>query len=311
MSRRRETLQLNLWVPDQPGHETLGDAPANVSCHRFPASGPLPAAIGEAEFLVPSQHSEELLELLPTMGALRVVQTLSAGIDWLDGRIPSEVTLCDARGARDEAVAEWVLAAILSSVKLVGEMRDRQRAHRWQWSEAGDLAGKTVTILGYGSIGAAVEGLLEPFGVTVVRVARHARPGVHAVDDLPRLLGRADVLVVALPLTAETDGLLDGGLLGLLPRGALLVNVSRGAIVDNQALLGLLSEERVKAVLDVTDPEPLPPEHPLWDAKGVLITPHMAGDSPLAQQRAWELVGEQVRRYARGEALVNVVRGDY
>jgi phosphoglycerate dehydrogenase-like enzyme len=302
---------MNLWVPDQPGHEMLGDAVAGVNCHRFPASGPLPVAIGDAEFLVPSRHSEELLELLPEMGALRVVQTLSAGVDWLGARIPAGVTLCDAKGARDGAVAEWVLAAILSSVKLVGEMRDRQRAHRRQWSEAGDLAGKTVTILGYGSIGATVERLLEPFGGTVVRVARHARPGVHAVDDLPGLLGRTDVLVVVLPLTAATEGLLGDELLGLLPRGALLVNASRGAIVDNRALLGLLNEERVKAVLDVTDPEPLPPEHPLWDAKGVLITPHMAGDSPLAGRRAWELVGEQVKRYVRGEALVNVMKGDY
>jgi phosphoglycerate dehydrogenase-like enzyme len=302
---------MNLWIPEQPGHEALGEVLGGVICHRFPASGPLPQAIGDAEFLVPSQHSEELLELLPKMEALRVVQTLSAGIDWLAELVPSGVTLCDAAGARDVAVAEWVLAAILSTVKLVGEMRDRQREHRWRWSEPDDLAGKRVTILGYGSIGAAVEARLQPFAVEVVRVARRARSGVHAVADLPELLEETDVLVVLLPLTAATEGLLDGGLLARLPEGALLVNASRGAILDTEALLGLLEEERVKAVLDVTSPEPLPPGHPLWDAKGVLITPHMAGDSPLAQRRAWELVGEQVRRYARGEALVNVVQGAY
>lgn len=302
---------MNLWIPDQPGHEALEAVPAGVSCHRFPASGPLPQAIGEAEFLIPSQDSEELLQLLPEMEALRVVQTLSAGIDWLGARIPNGVTLCDAAGARDVAVAEWVLTAILSTVKLVGEMRDRQRAHRWQWSEPQDLAGKTVTILGYGSIGAAVEARLHPFGVEIVRVARRARPDVHPVTDLPELLEKTDVLVVLLPLTAATTGMLGAELLSRLPQGALLVNGSRGAIVDTDALLGLLDEERVKAVLDVTEPEPLPPGHPLWDAKGVLITPHMAGDSPLAQQHAWELVAEQVGRYARGEALVNVVQGDY
>ena len=302
---------MNLWIPDQPGHEALDNVPAGVSCHRFPASGPLPQAIGEAEFLVPSQDSEELLQLLPEMEALRVVQTLSAGIDWLGARISNGVTLCDAAGARDVAVAEWVLTAILSTVKLVGEMRDRQRAHRWQWSEPQDLAGKTVTILGYGSIGAAVEARLQPFEVEIVRVARRARPDVHPVTDLPELLEKTDVLVVLLPLTTATTGLLGGDLLSRLPKGALLVNASRGAIVDTEALLRLLDKERVKAVLDVTDPEPLPRGHPLWDAKGVLITPHMAGDSPLAQQHAWELVAEQVGRYARGEALVNVVQGDY
>ena len=302
---------MNLWIPDQAGHETLDDVPAGVSCHRYPASGPLPHEIGDAELLVPSQDSEELLQLLPGMEKLRVVQTLSAGIDWLGERIPAGVTLCDAAGTRDVAVAEWVLAAILSTVKLVGEMRDRQRAHRWQWSEAQDLAGKTVTILGYGSIGAAVEARLGPFEVEIVRVARRARPGVHGVMDLPLLLERTDVLVVVLPLTAATTGLLGGDSLSRLPEGALLVNASRGAIVDTEALLGLLDEEHVKAVLDVTDPEPLPPGHPLWDAKGVLITPHMAGDSPLAERRAWQLVGEQVGRYVRGEALVNVVQGDY
>ena len=302
---------MNLWIPDQPGHEALDGVPASVSCHRYPASGPLPHEIGEAELLVPSQDSWELLQLLAGMEKLRVVQTLSAGIDWLRELIPAGVTLCDAAGTRDVAVAEWVLAAILSSVKLVGEMRDRQRAHSWQWSESQDLADKTVTILGYGSIGAAVEARLRPFEVKIVRVARRARPGVHPVTDLPPLLEKTDVLVVVLPLTMATTGLLGGKSLSRLPEGALLVNASRGAILDTEALLGLLEEERVRAVLDVTDPEPLPPGHPLWDAKGVLITPHIAGDSPLAQRRAWELVGEQVRRYARGEALVNVVRGDY
>ncbi len=302
---------MEVWIPEQPGHEALGEEVAGVGVHRFPASGPLPRAIAEAEFLVPGQDSKELLELLPGMGSLRVVQTLSAGIDWLTPHLPPKVKLCDARGARDGAVAEWIMAAILSSVKLVGEMRDRQGAHRWEWSEPEDLAGKTLVILGYGSIGAAVEVLLKPFGGTVLRVARHAREGVHAVDDLPRLLGLADVLIVALPLTGETAGLLDGEMLGCLPEGALLVNASRGAVVDTDGLVALLGEGRLKAVLDVTDPEPLPAEHPLWEAKGALITAHVAGDSPIARRRAWELVGEQVGRYVRGEQLVNVVRGDY
>jgi phosphoglycerate dehydrogenase-like enzyme len=302
---------MNLWIPDQPGHDALGEVPEGVLCHRFPPSGPFPQAILDAEFLVPSQVSDALLGLLGSMEGLRVVQALSAGIDWLLPSVPPGVRLCDASGTRDVAVAEWVMAAILSTEKLVGEMRDRQREHRWRWSEPGDLAGKTVMLLGYGSIGAATEARLEPFGVEIVRVARRARPGVHAAEELPELLARADVLVVLLPLTAATEGLLDRDLLARLPPGALLVNASRGAILDTSALLGLLEEGRLRAVLDVTDPEPLPSGHPLWDAKGVLITPHLAGDSPGAGRRAWELVGEQVGRYVRCEPLVNVVQGDY
>jgi phosphoglycerate dehydrogenase-like enzyme len=302
---------VNLWIPDQPGHEALGELPAGVVCRRFPLQGPLPPALLDAEFLVPSQRAPGLCELLPQMTALRVLQTLSAGVDWLLPSVSPGVRICDASGARDAAVAEWVLAAILSSTKLLGELRDRQRERRWDWSEPGDLAGSTVMILGYGSIGSAVEARLAPFEVDLVRVARRARPGVHAVDELPELLGLADVLVVLLPLTPATNRLLDADLLARLPPGALLVNAARGAILDTSALLELLRSGHLRAALDVTDPEPLPPDHPLWDTPGVLITPHLAGDSPMAERSAFALVGDQVRRYIRGEPLANVVTDGY
>jgi phosphoglycerate dehydrogenase-like enzyme len=301
---------VNLWIPDQPGFEALGELPNGVVCRRYPLQGTLPPAILDAELLVPSPHAPGVRELLPRMAALRLLQTLSAGVDWLLPAPPG-VKVCDARGARDAAVAEWVLAAILSSTKRLGELRDHQRAHRWQWIEPGDLAGSTVTILGYGSIGAAVQARLEPFEVSLIRVARRARPGVHAVKELPELLALTDVLVVLLPLTPATHRLLDADMLTRLRPGALLVNAARGAILDTDALLELLHAGRLRAALDVTDPEPLAPEHPLWDAPGVLITPHLAGDSPGAERRAFALVGEQVRRYVRGEPLANVVEGDY
>jgi phosphoglycerate dehydrogenase-like enzyme len=166
-------------------------------------------------------------------------------------------------------------------------------------------------ILGYGAIGAAVEQRLAPFDVEVLRVARHARAGVHAVEELGSLLGTADIVVVLLPLTPATRGLLDGDLLALLRPGALLVNAARGPIVDTAALVELLEAGRVRAALDVTAPEPLPAGHPLWDAPGVLITPHFAGDTPAAERRAFALVGEQVRRYIRSEPLANVVKDGY
>ena len=152
-----------------------------------------------------------------------------------------------------------------------------------------DLAGRTVMILGYGSIGKAVAERLAPFEVDLIRVARRRRAGVHGAVELPDLLPSAQVLIVLLPFTPETDGLLSSQLLKLLPDGALLVNAARGRIIDQDALLELLSSGRLRAALDVTEPEPLPHEHPLWDAPGVLITPHLAATAvrPAAAPSPW------------------------
>src|ERR1700735_4500916 len=154
--------------------------------------------------------------------------------------------------------------------------------------------------LGYGAIGAAVEARLDPFDVELIRVARHAHPGVHSVDDLRSLLGRAKIVVVLLPLTPATIGLLDDEMLRRMRPDALLVNAARGPIVDTDALLELLQAGHLRAALDVTDPEPLPADHPLWDAPNLLLTPHFAGDTLPADRRAFALVGEQVNRYVRG-----------
>jgi phosphoglycerate dehydrogenase-like enzyme len=302
---------VNLWIPDRAGHDAVGELPEGVSLGLIPPDGQLPDAILDAEFLVPGAGDRRVLELLSRMSGLRVIQTLSAGVDWLLRFLPAGVTLCDAGGARDTAVAEWVLAVILASQRDLGELRDHQREHRWEWHSSSELAGSTVMILGYGAIGAAVEQRLAPFDVEVLRVARHARAGVHAVEELGSLLGTADIVVVLLPLTPATRGLLDGDLLALLRPGALLVNAARGPIVDTAALVELLEAGRVRAALDVTAPEPLPAGHPLWDAPGVLITPHFAGDTPAAERRAFALVGEQVRRYIRSEPLANVVKDGY
>jgi len=303
--------RVELWIPGQTGHEAIGELPAGVALHLIPREGELPGELLDAEFLVPRAGEGRVLERLGQMAKLRVIQTLSAGVDRLIGLVPPGVTLCDASGSRDVPVAEWVLAAILASTKMLPELRDRQRAHEWAWGESGELAGSTVMILGYGAIGAAVEARLAPFEVDVIRVARHARPGVRAVGELRSLLPGADVVVVLLPLTPATSGLLDADLLACLRPGALLVNAARGPILDTDALLALLQAGRIRAALDVTDPEPLPGDHPLWDVPGVLITPHFAGDTLAANRRAFALVGEQVRRYARGEPLVNVVDDGY
>lgn len=301
---------VNLWIPDVAGREAVGELPEQVTLGLIPEQGALPDGIAAAEFLVPLGH-QRMAEVIPRMAGLRVIQTISAGVDWVLPLLRSGVTLCDAAGTRDTAVAEWVLGGILASVRALPELRDAQREHRWSWRQSRELAGSTVLILGYGSIGAAVEERLAPMGVEVIRVARAAHAGVHPVSELARLLPLADIVVVLLPLTPETTGLLDAEALGRLRPGALLVNAARGPIVDAGALLTLLQQERIRAVLDVTDPEPLPPGDPLWDAPGVLITPHNAGASPAGERRAFELVGDQVRRYVRGAPLVNTVEHGY
>jgi phosphoglycerate dehydrogenase-like enzyme len=306
------TLQrVNLWIPDQTGHDAVGELPEGVSLGLIPRGGELPRTILDAEFLVPSSGNPHVRELLSRMPGLRVIQTLSAGVDWLLPYIPPGVTVCDASGTRDIPVAEWVLAAILASTKTLPELRDRQREHIWEWRQSRELAGSTVMILGYGAIGAAVEARLAPFDVEVIRVARHARAGVHSVQELRSLLALSDIVVVLLPLTSATTGLLDADLLARLRPGALLVNAARGPILETEALLELLRAGRIRAALDVTDPEPLPADHPLWDAPGILITPHLAGDTVAADRRAFALVGEQVGRYLRKETLANIVEHGY
>jgi phosphoglycerate dehydrogenase-like enzyme len=311
-SHARNTLAgtVQLWIPDRADRDAVGALPEGVELHLIPKEG-LSEALLEAEFLVPGSDEPFVLEALGRIPRLHVIQTLSAGVDWLLASVPPGVTLCDARGTRDGPVSEWVIGAILASLKHLGDARDSQRAHDWRWREPDELAGKTVMILGYGSIGLAVERYLAISEAEVIRVARHARPGVHAVKELGALLGLADIVVVLLPLTSATRGLLDRETMERMRPGALLVNAARGPIVDTDALLDLLRAGRIRAALDVTEPEPLPAEHPLWDAPGLLITPHFAGDTRGAERRAFALVGEQVRRYVRGEPLVNVVEGDY
>jgi phosphoglycerate dehydrogenase-like enzyme len=200
---------------------------------------------------------------------------------------------------------------ILGQVRQLPRFIAAQQAGTWAPAVSEPLAGRTALIVGYGSIGEATERLLVPFGVTVERVARHARRVdqrvVAGVDDLPALLPGADIVILLVPVTPDTTGLVDARFLGLMRDHALLVNAARGAIVDTAALLAELNSGRLRAALDVTDPEPLPPGHPLWSAPGLLLTPHVAGLSTDAVPRARDIVKEQLARYAAGEPLHNVV----
>jgi phosphoglycerate dehydrogenase-like enzyme len=264
----------------------------------------LPDGRDAAAFLLPDWGDRETLHALPRLERLRVVQLMSAGTDWIESWVPAWATLCNARGARDSAVAEWVVGALLGDA--YGQFT-AARTRRWSDALPRELQGATVVVVGFGSIGREVKRLLGPFGVTVIGVARQAREGVHATAELPALVEQADAVVVLAPLMPETAGLVDAALLARMRDGALLVNAGRGGVVDTAALAAELRSGRLRAVLDVVDPEPLPDHHPLWDL-ALSITPHNAGDTAAADERAVRLGAEQLVRFARGEPLRNVVR---
>ena len=296
-------------LPDVPERVHMGELPANVDVRLVPREpAPVPS-LAEVELIVPDARSRPaLLELLGGgAGRLRVIQTTSAGVDWLIGRVPEHVRVCNARGVYDAPLAEWVVGAILAMQRGLVQSRDAQARHEWNALEPAELLGRRVVILGLGSIGSAIADRLRPFGVEVTGVGRAARDGVLGLAELDEVLRDAEILINMLPLTTETRGLLDARRLSLLPDGALVVNGGRGRTIDTVALVAELRTGRIRAALDVTDPEPLPPDHPLWEIPNVLITPHMAGDSPGSTIRSFELAGDQVRRFAAGEPLINEV----
>jgi phosphoglycerate dehydrogenase-like enzyme len=301
--------QVVACLPDMPERVHMGEMPANVEVVLVADEpAPLPDLAG-VDFVVPLMRIRPaLLDLLARPpGRLRVIQTLSAGVDWLVGRVPEHVTVCNARGIFDAPLADWVIGAILAMQRGHIRSRDAQAKADWAFFEPDELVGRRVVILGMGSIGTAIADRLRPFGVEMVGVGRTAREGVRALTDLDELLPTADILVSMLPLTSETRGLLDARRLALLRDSVLLVNAGRGKTIDTEALTRELASGRLRAALDVVDPEPLPSDHPLWALPNVLITPHMAGDSPSTTIRCFELAGDQLRRFAAGQPLINRV----
>ncbi|HXR26544.1 MAG TPA: NAD(P)-dependent oxidoreductase [Candidatus Baltobacteraceae bacterium] len=304
-----------VWIPaDAPGaaRARLGRL-AHVD--EMPAPGARPEGRTRADIVVVGDTPPAATAFFAGIQGLQVIQALSAGVDSLVGHVPAGVTLCDAAGAYDDAVAEWVLMAILAARRGLPSYVDAQRAATWRRSgrvgASDELTGGTALILGYGSIGRAVERRLAACGMKVLRVARHARPGVATMADVPELLPQAAVVVLLVPLTEATRGLVDRRFLAAMAPGALLVNAARGALVDTTALLRELTSGRLRAALDVTDPEPLPDGHPLWSAPGVIITPHVAGATEQSRLRAWSIAAAQVSRYRRGVPLRNVVSDGY
>jgi phosphoglycerate dehydrogenase-like enzyme len=295
-----------VWLP--AGADAFGGLPAGLEADLWTGGEDLPDSAGQVEFVVvPMDTPPPALRKLGTLPRLKTIQLVTAGADAVLPYVPAGVTVCNVRGAHSAGTAEWTVGAIVASLREFPRFAVAQHDGRWDPGPTEPVNGKHVLIVGYGDIGAAVERRLAGWEVTVDRVARRARDGVHPVSELPDLLPAADVVVILLPVTDETKQLVNKEFLSSMKDGALLVNVARGVIVDTDALLAELTSGRLRAALDVTDPEPLPAGHPLWRAPGLLLTPHVGGKLVDADARAYRVVGEQLRRVAAGEPLRNVI----
>jgi phosphoglycerate dehydrogenase-like enzyme len=303
---------VGIWVPTEQVAEVLAGLDGVTVDVVVPAGGTVPASAAEVEFYVPPFFPDSAaVRVMAEMPRLRVVQTLTAGFDLVRPHVPEGATLCNARGVHDASTAEWVVAAILACVRQFPYFAAEQAAGRWSFQFTGCLAGQTVLIVGYGSIGQAVERRLTGFGVSIRRVARSARDGVSSVSELGSMLPGADVVVLLAPVTSETIGMANAAFLTTMKDGALLVNAARGSLVVTDDLCAELATGRLRAALDVTDPEPLPADHPLWAMPNAFITPHVGASTPFSAAAALDFVREQVRRYCTGALLANVISGDY
>ena len=274
---------------------------------------PPPDVLSRVELYVPPYLGPAAdLQLMATMPRLQVCQTLTAGVDAVWPWLPPGVTLCNAAGVHDASTAELVVGLVLASLRGLDDFARAMPSGEWLHDRREALADKRVVLVGHGGVGRAVAARLEPFEVDLVRVARTPRPEldppVHGVEDLPGLLPTADVVIVVVPLDASTRGLVDARFLARIRDGALLVNAARGQVVDTEALLRELTAGRLRAALDVVDPEPLPREHPLWRAPGLLLSPHVGGNTTAFLPRARRLVATQLGRWAAGEPLAHQVR---
>lgn len=283
-------------------------------------SAPLPATGGPVDpadvdvVVVPNYGAgPALLARLADLPRLAVVQLPSAGYEHALPHVRPEVTVCNGRGVHDAGTAELAVGLALAAQRGIADAVRDMPAGRWRPELRSSLADRRVMVLGFGSIGAAVARRLRAFEAEVVPVASAPREDsewgrVHGVDDVLRLLPSVDVVVVTLPLTPATERLVDARFLGALPDGALLVNVGRGRVVDTDALVAELAAGRLRAALDVTDPEPLPAEHPLWRAPGAIVTPHLGGHTDATTPRLVDLLRRQLARLVAGQPPLNVVR---
>lgn len=300
---------MKVLVPDDLGVKVLETA-TDLEAIRYVPGQPWPAGHADATVVVVGYESAAAVGArFVELPDLRLVQTLNAGYDqWLP-HLPDGVMLSNARGAHGGSSAEWVVAALLAIYRDLPFFSEQQAQGIWQPKVTETLIGKRVVVLGAGDLAVNLASRLAPFDADVALVGRRARPGVHAYDAVERLLPRADVVVSMLPADESTYHIIDAEFLAALRDGAVVVNVGRGAAVDTEALLAELNAGRLRAALDVTDPEPLPKDHPLWSAPGLLLTPHVGGSTSGAWDRAWAIALRQISVYADGGVPENLVAG--
>jgi phosphoglycerate dehydrogenase-like enzyme len=289
----------------------LGDAIEDVELHVWAMDGPAPSA--HIDIVVPPYMS--MAKVLGNLDDVdvRLVQSQSIGYEGVADLLPAGLRFANAASVHETSTAELAVALTLASQRRIDAFVRAQDEHRWQPVFAESLADRRVLLLGFGGVGKAIAARLAPFEVELTAVARTARVEdgmpVHAVDELPDLLGSAEIVIVSLPGGDETRHVVDDAFLSALPDGALVVNVGRGPLIDTDALVDHVSRRRIRAALDVTDPEPLPAEHPLWSLPGVLISPHVGGASTAMQPRIARLVRNQIERMLAGDPPLNVVIG--
>lgn len=309
MPTRDAATALTVLVPDDRGLTALADA-AGVAAVRYEPGSAWPADHHDAEVVVVGYEAADAVGArFHELPALRLVQTLNAGYEqWLP-YLPDGVILSNGRGAHGGSTAEWVVAVLLAIYRDLAAFAAHHAAGQWRPAVTDTLLGKRVVVLGAGDLATNLAARLAPFEVDVTLVGRSARPGVRAMADVHALLPRADVLVSMLPNDASTHHVVDAAFLAALPDRAIVVNAGRGTAVDPEALLTELRAGRLRAALDVTEPEPLPPDHPLWTAPGLLLTPHVAGSTAGAWDRAWAVARRQIEEYLRGDVPPNAVAG--
>jgi len=273
-----------------------------------PFDRPDEVAITFLPFYFAGRHRWQYVHDLPE---LELLQLPSAGYEWAVPHVPGHAVLANGRGIHDDETAELAVGLALTSLRDISAFQVDRTNGVWDARETRSLADRRVTVVGYGAIGSAIATRFEAFNTTVTVVARTAREQdgrrVHAFDELPELARTTDVLVLITPLTDETEGMVDAALLAALPDGALVVNVSRGKVVDTDALVVELTSGRLSAALDVTDPEPLTPGHPLWTTPNTVLTPHVGGNTDLSVPRSLDLLRRQVAAYAEGRPFENVI----
>jgi len=274
-----------------------------------PATNPAETSdLSEVTFYVPTYlGGRPALELTKKMPNLKVLQVPNAGYDDAMEFLRPGITLCNGRGIHDDSTAELAVGLTIACLRGFATFVRDQDKGEWVNKNYDSINDRKIGIVGFGSIGTTIARMLSGFSVEIVAFTQSGRDNTIAITDLDKHLPSLDVVILILPLTKESKHLFDARRLALMKDGALLVNVARGPIVDTDALIKELNSGRITAGLDVTDPEPLPKGHPLWSAKGVLISPHVGGNSSAFDKRARRLIESQLDLLAQGKPLNNVI----